>query len=164
MGLRPYHHLSEVRSRPKPMPTIGLLEIAAEIPQNFKILSLIYNSLQPSQPTHLRELFTNQPLKPLYSIIILSHPFSTPGHFSSHVLQQSHIHHCTTSLYRGVDLSKILGGKNLGHKYWGGKNFLKIYFKKKIFKSSLQFSKKCTNLLPFLCIFLSFTLFLLSFM
>src|SRR6218665_1227042 len=36
----------------------------------------------------------------------------------------------------------IGGGKNLGHKYWGSKNFLKIYFKKKIFKSSLQFSKK----------------------
>src|SRR6218665_1958466 len=33
-------------------------------------------------------------------------------------------------------------GVNLGHKYWGGKKFLKVYFKKKIFKSSLQFSKK----------------------
>ena len=35
---------------------------------------------------------------PLYSIIILSHPFSTPGHFLSHVLKPNHIHHCTTSL------------------------------------------------------------------
>src|SRR6218665_1420602 len=34
----------------------------------------------------------------LYSIIILSHPFSTPGHFSSHVFQPSHINHCATSL------------------------------------------------------------------
>ena len=40
----------------------------------------------------------HHPANPLYSIIILSHPFSTPGHFSSHVLQPSHVHHCTTSL------------------------------------------------------------------
>src|SRR6218665_1940199 len=71
----------------------------------------------------------------------------------------------------------------------GGKNFLKIYFKKKIFnKSSLQFSKKILTTFffshrekffskkhfslkmhkftsfSFLCIFLSFSLFLLSFM
>src|SRR6218665_439260 len=36
----------------------------------------------------------------------------------------------------------IGGGKNFCHKHWGGKNFRKIYFQKKIFKSSLQFSKK----------------------
>src|SRR6218665_985388 len=30
--------------------------------------------------------------------ILLSHPFSTPSHFSSHVLQPSHIRHCTTPL------------------------------------------------------------------
>src|SRR6218665_3494141 len=30
--------------------------------------------------------------------ILLSYPFSTPSHFSSHVLQPSHIHHCTTTL------------------------------------------------------------------
>src|SRR6218665_1067666 len=34
----------------------------------------------------------------LYSIIILSPPFSPPGHFSSHVFQPSHINHCATSL------------------------------------------------------------------
>src|SRR6218665_3582805 len=34
----------------------------------------------------------------LHPTILLSHPFSTPSHFSSHVLQPSHIHHCTTSL------------------------------------------------------------------
>ena len=33
----------------------------------------------------------------LYPTILLSHPLSTPSHFSSHVLQQIHIHHCTTS-------------------------------------------------------------------
>src|SRR6218665_895517 len=31
-------------------------------------------------------------------LIILSHPFSTPGHFSSHVFHPSHINHCATSL------------------------------------------------------------------
>src|SRR6218665_4160750 len=36
----------------------------------------------------------------------------------------------------------IGGCKNFGHKYWGGKNFWKIYFQKKIFKSFLQFSQK----------------------
>src|SRR6218665_640465 len=34
----------------------------------------------------------------LLSSIILYPPFSPPGHFPSHVLQPSHIHHCTTSL------------------------------------------------------------------
>ena len=42
----------------------------------------------------------HHPANPLYSIIILSHPFSTPGHFSSHVFQPSHrpISYCTMSL------------------------------------------------------------------
>src|SRR6218665_3609321 len=35
-----------------------------------------------------------------------------------------------------------IGGQKFGSQILGGKNFLKIYFKKKIFKSSLQFSKK----------------------
>src|SRR6218665_69782 len=33
-----------------------------------------------------------------YSSIILPHPFFTLPHFSSPVLQASHIHHCPTSL------------------------------------------------------------------
>ena len=37
------------------------------------------------------------PANSRYSIIILSHYYSTPGHFSSHVLQRSHIQHSTTS-------------------------------------------------------------------
>src|SRR6218665_409909 len=40
----------------------------------------------------------HHPANTLYSIIILSHPFSTPGHFSSLVSQRSHINHCATSL------------------------------------------------------------------
>src|SRR6218665_3377023 len=35
-----------------------------------------------------------------------------------------------------------IGGQKFGSQILGGKNFLKIYFKKKIFKSSLQFSEK----------------------
>ena len=49
-------------------------------------------------PAHAPSRTLHHPAYPFYSIIILSHPFSTHGHFSSHVLQQSHIHHCTTSL------------------------------------------------------------------
>src|SRR6218665_281800 len=72
------------------------LKIAALI--HFKVLYLTYNSLQSSQPTYLCELFTIHAANPFYPIILLSHPFSTPGHSSSHVLQPSHIHHCTASL------------------------------------------------------------------
>src|SRR6218665_2921405 len=49
-------------------------------------------------PAHVPSRTLHHPANPLYPIIILSHPFSTPGHFSSHVLQPSHIYHCTTSL------------------------------------------------------------------
>src|SRR6218665_3609562 len=49
-------------------------------------------------PAHVPPRTLHHPANPLYSIIILSHPLSTLGHFSSHVLQPSHIHHCTTSL------------------------------------------------------------------
>jgi len=49
-------------------------------------------------PAHIPSWTLHHPANMLYSIIILSHPFSTPGHFSSHVFQPSHINHCTTSL------------------------------------------------------------------
>src|SRR6218665_3904086 len=52
--------------------------------------------MQSSQPTYCAVFSLHHPANPLYPIILLSHPFSTP--FSSHVLQPSHIHHCTTSL------------------------------------------------------------------
>src|SRR6218665_1005720 len=45
-------------------------------------------------PAHVPSPTLHHPAKPLYSIIILPHPFSTPGHFSSNVLQPSHLHHC----------------------------------------------------------------------
>src|SRR6218665_716430 len=48
---------------------------------HFKVLSLTYNSLQSSQPTFLRELFTIQPTRSTRSSSC-HHPFSTPGHFS----------------------------------------------------------------------------------
>src|SRR6218665_2414453 len=51
------------------------------------LYNLYMNSLQSSQPTYLRELFTIQPINPLYSILLLSHPLSTTSHFSSHVPQ-----------------------------------------------------------------------------
>jgi len=79
-----------------------------------------------------------------------------------------------------------IGGKNLGQKYWGGKNLGKIFFQttleKHFWKNPLLFSKisedlflvidnffqKFTpfiqNALPFLCILLSLSLLLLSFM
>src|SRR6218665_1752112 len=77
-----------------------------------------------------------------------------------------------------------MGGKNLGHKYWGGKKFGKIYFQTTFYKnfekipfyflkflrtffSHQQLFQKMTSfiqkVLPFLCIFLSLSLFLLSF-
>src|SRR6218665_3310781 len=39
-------------------------------------------------------LMKGLPLLRSIIINILSHPFSTPGHFSSHVFQPSHINHC----------------------------------------------------------------------
>src|SRR6218665_1869395 len=48
-------------------------------------------------PAHVPSQTLRHPANPLYSIIIVSHPFSTPGHFSSHGLQPSHaypsLHH-----------------------------------------------------------------------
>src|SRR6218665_2932749 len=79
-----HHHITPV------LKSLHWLKIPERI--HFKVLSLTYNSLQSSQPTYLREPFTIQaPANTLYSIIILSHSFSTPGHFSSHVFQPSHI-------------------------------------------------------------------------
>src|SRR6218665_1989979 len=46
----------------------------------FKVLSLTYNSLQSSQPTYIRELFTIHPTRSTRSSIIFFHPFSTPVH------------------------------------------------------------------------------------
>src|SRR6218665_1974785 len=46
---------------------------------HFKVLSLIYNSLQYSQPTYLRKLFTIQPTRstPSSSCLTLSRPLVT---------------------------------------------------------------------------------------
>src|SRR6218665_2647430 len=63
---------------------------------HFKVLSLTYNSGTPSVHLPLRTFHNSA--NPLYPILLLSHPFSTPCHFPSDVLQQSHIHSCTTSL------------------------------------------------------------------
>src|SRR6218665_1349032 len=64
---------------------------------HFKVLSLTYNS-SPVLPAHLPSRAFHHSANPLYPIILLSHPFSTPGRLSSHVLQKSHIRHCTASL------------------------------------------------------------------
>ena len=40
----------------------------------------------PRSSTRVPSRILHHPANPLYSIIILSHRFSTPGHFSSHVL------------------------------------------------------------------------------
>ena len=50
------------------------------------------NSLQYSQPTYLRELFTIHLTRPNLTILCLSDPLS---HFSSHVLQPCHIRSVT---------------------------------------------------------------------
>jgi len=49
-------------------------------------------------PAHIPSRTLHHPANPLYPIILLSHPFSTSDHFSSHGLKPSHIHHCTRSL------------------------------------------------------------------
>src|SRR6218665_1665983 len=49
-------------------------------------------------PANVSSRTLHRPATTLYSIIIPSHSFSSPGHFSSHVLKPSPIHHCTTSL------------------------------------------------------------------
>src|SRR6218665_1067327 len=76
-----------------------------------KINSLAKTTQSASTSNHFTDLqFTGVPLthlpsrtfhhsaNPFYPIILLSHPFSKPGHFSSHVLYPSHIHHSSTSL------------------------------------------------------------------
>src|SRR6218665_3028074 len=83
-----YHHITPILKTPHWLKTLEHI--------HFKVLSLTYNSLQSSQPTYLRELFTPSHLLSL--ITFLSPPFSPPSHFSSYVLQPSHIHHCLTSL------------------------------------------------------------------
>src|SRR6218665_1338638 len=62
---------------------------------HLKVLSVTYNSLQPSQPTYLCELLTIQPTRSIRSssCLTLSRPPVT-----SLLPQRSHIHHCTTSL------------------------------------------------------------------
>src|SRR6218665_2474104 len=62
---------------------------------HFKVPNL---QLPAVLPAHIPSPTLHHPANPLYSIIILSHSFSTPSHFLSHVLQPSHIHYCTTSL------------------------------------------------------------------
>src|SRR6218665_3929071 len=54
---------------------------------------------QSSQPMHVPSRILHHPTNPLYSISILSHLFSIPCscHFSSHVLQPSHIQLSTTA-------------------------------------------------------------------
>ena len=83
-----HHHITPV------LKSLQWLKISERI--HFTVLSLTYNSLQFSQPTYLRELFTIQPTRSTRSSSCLT--LSTPGHFSSHVLQPSHFHHWTTSL------------------------------------------------------------------
>src|SRR6218665_927334 len=61
----------------------------------------VYHFVRPYHLSHYhfvwspRQLFTIQP-SPLPDHPFVS-PFLDPGHFASHVLQPSHIHHCTTS-------------------------------------------------------------------
>src|SRR6218665_1253205 len=58
------------------------------------LLSHVPNLQLPAiLPAHLPSRTLHHPTNPLYPILLLSRPFSTPGHFSSHVFQPSHIHH-----------------------------------------------------------------------
>src|SRR6218665_1930275 len=103
--------LSQYRNRPKLTcsgcyrttiitPILKLLHwLIIPEPIHFRVLSLSYNSLPYSQPTYLRKLFTIQQARSTWSTSYLSLPrHSCSGHFSSYVLQQSHIHHYTASL------------------------------------------------------------------
>src|SRR6218665_2915440 len=72
---------------------------SSKIPEriHFKVLPLTYNSLQSSQPTYPRELFTIQPTRSTLSSSCLS--LSRPP-VLSYVLQKRYIRHCTMSLKR----------------------------------------------------------------
>src|SRR6218665_1957705 len=98
---------------------------------DFKVLSLTYNSLQSSQPTYLRELFTIQPTRDLldhhpvspvldpWSLLIscfptepyqsLRHVFGMTYHLNSAPFLRLHRRHCQSQdivficlLYRSV--------------------------------------------------------------
>src|SRR6218665_2054569 len=80
-----HHHLTPV------LKSLHWLKIPERI--LFKVLSLTYSL--PSPRTSANSSPSSQP-----ALLDHHHPvsFSSPGRFSSHVLQPSHIHHCTTSL------------------------------------------------------------------
>jgi len=68
-----HHHITPV------LKSLHWLKIPERI--HFKVLSLTYNSLQSSQPTYLRELFTIQPTRssntPTLTHLIIPLPIST---------------------------------------------------------------------------------------
>src|SRR6218665_3385265 len=82
-----HHHITPV------LKSLHWLKIPERI--HFKVLSLQFPAVFPA---HIPSRTLHHPANTLYSIIILSHPSSPPGHFSPHVFQPSHINHCTTSL------------------------------------------------------------------
>src|SRR6218665_3828983 len=83
-----HHHITPV------LKLLHQLKIPEHI--HFKFLSLTYNSLQPSQPTYLRELFTIQPTRSTRSSSCLT--LSRPPVTSHLTFSQRAIRHCTTSL------------------------------------------------------------------
>src|SRR6218665_1977049 len=80
-----HHHITPI------LKSLHWLKIPERI--HFKVLSL------PTIPCSLPSPHTFANSSPFSQHPLLDHhPFSTSGHFSSHVFQPSHINHCTTSL------------------------------------------------------------------
>src|SRR6218665_1527866 len=82
-----HHHITPI------LKSLHWLKIPEHI--HFKVPNL---QLPPVLPAHLPSRAFHHSANPLYPIILMSHPFWTPGQLSSHVLQKSHIRHCTPSL------------------------------------------------------------------
>src|SRR6218665_3527438 len=71
-------------------PVLKSLKLAKN-PRAHPLQSPVHNlQLPPVLPAHLPSRAFHHPANPLYPIILLSHPFSIPGHLSSHVLRKSH--------------------------------------------------------------------------
>src|SRR6218665_556866 len=80
----------------------------------------------------------HHPANQLYSIIILSHPFSTPGPFSSHVLQPTEpypsLHHVFEMTFR-LNSTPFL---YLPHRHYQSQDIRLLYLSPRAFHSKLK--------------------------
>src|SRR6218665_3591772 len=84
-----HHHITPV------LKSLHWLKIPEHI--HFKVLSLIHNSLQYSQPAYLHQTFHHSP-SPLYPIIFLYHPVTSHHMFSKTLWNDLPPELCTFSL------------------------------------------------------------------